>query len=296
MNQLESLDSQAFKIGEGWSEAEVRETIIAYFDMLRLDALQEPYNKAERNRLLRTKLKGRSKGSVEMKHQNVSAVLDDLELPYVPGYKPRGNAQLLLRKEVQQFVLDNADLIGRIVDAWEEVKPPGEKRYKAVLVEAPSVEVLGKQDVKADRVRLPRRLNYAARDEANRKLGREGEQWALGYEQHRLSADGLNELFLKVDWVADRLGDGLGYDILSYDSADRKRFIEVKTTNGDHTSSFIISRNEVDFSAEVGPQFHLYRIYQFREQPKLYVLKGAISDQLHLEPMDYRASFRKLVR
>lgn len=48
---------------------------------------------------------GRSKSSVELKHQNISAVLDALGLPYINGYKPRGNSQLLLRKSVQAYVL-----------------------------------------------------------------------------------------------------------------------------------------------------------------------------------------------
>lgn len=68
-----------------------------------------------------------------------------------------------------------------------------------------------------------------------------------------------------------------------------------KTTNGGHASSFIVSRNELDFSAEAEEAFHLYRVFQFREEPKLYILKGSLADQVHLEPIDYRASFRRLV-
>jgi hypothetical protein len=143
-------------------------------------------------------------------------------------------------------------------------------------------------------MRLPRKVDFAARDELNRKLGRTGEQWVLGFEQQRLQDAGLPELFQKVDWVSDRLGDGAGYDILSYDTNDRPRYIEVKTTNGTHTSAFIISRNELEFSQETGDAFHLYRVFQFRASPLLYMLHGDVSKQLHLEPIDYRASFRKI--
>jgi hypothetical protein len=41
--------------------------------------------------------------------------------------------------------------------------------------------------------------------------------------------------------VSNRLGDGAGYDILSYDAADQARHNEVKTANGAYMSSFIIS-------------------------------------------------------
>ena len=146
------------------------------------------------------------------------------------------------------------------------------------------------------RARLPRRTDCAARDEQNRKLGRAGEQWALEYEQHRLLQEGLAELFSRVDWVSDRLGDGAGYDILSFDSASKSRYIEVKTTNGAYASSFIISRNELDFSREVEDAFYLYRLFQFRDAPSMYVLRDDVSKQLHLEPVDYRASFKKLVQ
>ena len=124
---------------------------------------------------------------------------------------------------------------------------------------------------------------------------RAGEQWVLEYEHLRLRKQGLAELFARVVWVSDHLGDGTGYDILSFDSADIERYIEVKTTNGSHVSPFVISRNELDFAREVGPAFYLYRIFQFRDSPRIYILRGDLATQLHLEPMDYRASFRRLV-
>ena len=55
--------------------------------------------------MLRKQLNGRSKASVELKHQNISAVLTGLGLPFIQGYKPRGNSQLLLRKAVQEYVI-----------------------------------------------------------------------------------------------------------------------------------------------------------------------------------------------
>jgi hypothetical protein len=39
----------------------------------------------------------------------------------------------------------------------------------------------------------------------------------------------------------------------------------------------------------------LCRLFAFREAPPLYFLRVDISKQLHLEPLDYRASFRRLV-
>ena len=293
--KLQRLGFEVVRIGEDWTSVEVQATVSSYFEMLRLEAAQLHYIKTEFNAQLRQQLRGRSKSSVELKYQNISAVLHDLELPFVRGYKPRSNAQLLLRQAVQQFVLDQPSLVLQVVDAMEEVKTREQQAFHASVVAQPDLEPLVQVAKEGPKVRFPRKTNWAQRDEANRKLGRAGEQWVIGFEQRRLSESGHPELFQQLDWVSDRLGDGTGYDILSHERPGEHRFIEVKTTNGGHASSFIISRNELDFAAEVAEAFHLYRVFQFREAPKLYILKGNLRDQVHLEPIDYRASFRRLV-
>ncbi len=293
--KLQSLGFEVVRIGEDWSQAEVDATVASYFDMLMLEASEGHYKKTEFNAALRQRLQGRSKASVELKHQNVSAVLNSMGLPFIPGYKPRSNAQLLLRKSVQKFVLEHADLVRKVVDALEDVKTPSEQKFKAVVVDPPPLETVARLESAAPRVRLPRKVDFAARDESNRTLGRAGEQWVLDFEHQRLVEANLSELVQGVDWVSDRLGDGAGYDILSFESASQSRFIEVKTTNGAHGSSFIISRNELDFSKEAGEAFFLYRLFQFRRSPALYLLQGDVSKHLHLEPLDFRASFRQFV-
>ena len=50
------------------------------------------FNKAEHNRSLQ-ELVGRSRGSIEFKHQNISAVLLGLGQPWIEGYKPASNFQ-----------------------------------------------------------------------------------------------------------------------------------------------------------------------------------------------------------
>ncbi|UCU96330.1 DUF3883 domain-containing protein [Hydrogenophaga taeniospiralis] len=293
--RLQRLGFDVVRIGEDWSSDEVQAAVASYFEMLRLEAAQQRYTKSEFNAQLRQKLSGRSKGSVELKFQNISAVLHGLELPFVQGYKPRSNAQLLLRQTVQQYVLDQPGLVSQVVDAMEEVKTPDQQAFHASVVDPPTLETVVQALKEGPKLRFPRKVNWAQRDEANRKLGRAGEQWVIGFEQRRLADAGYPELFQQLDWVSDRLGDGIGYDILSHERPGQHRFIEVKTTNGGHASSFIISRNELDFAAEAEDAFHLYRVFQFREKPRLYILKGQLADRLHLEPIDYRASFRRLV-
>lgn len=294
---LQALGFDVVRIGEDWTENEVQATVADYFEMLRLEADGVAFNKSGHNELLRKQLRGRSKASVELKHQNISAVLAGMGLPFIQGYKPRGNSQLLLRKAVQDYVLRHSGVVSKIVDVLEEVKPPAQKSYSAVLVESPVMAKRQKLVAPTRlRERLPRKLDYAARDEANRKLGRLGEDWVIGYEQHRLTEMGHPELFQKLEWISDTRGDGAGYDILSFESDVLHRYIEVKATNGGIASSFIVSHNELEFSAEAGDQFYLYRVFQLSGEPRLFILRGDLSNQLYLKPLDFRASFREHFR
>lgn len=294
---LQALGFDVIRIGEDWTEDEVHSTVADYFEMLRLEADGVAYTKSGHNEILRKRLRGRSKASVELKHQNISAVLADMGLPFIQGYKPRGNSQLLLRKAVQDYVLRHSEDVSKIVDVLEDVKPPAQKSYSAVLVASPVMAERQKLIAPTRlRERLPRKLDYAARDEANRKLGRLGEDWVIGYEQHRLTEMGHPELFQKLEWISDTRGDGTGYDILSFESDVLHRYIEVKATNGGIASSFIVSHNELEFSAEAGDQFYLYRVFQLSGEPRLFILRGDLSNQLYLKPLDFRASFREHFR
>jgi hypothetical protein len=81
--------------GQPWSRDEVDLIVADYFLMLRAELAGKPYSKAEHNRTLRPLLDNRSKSSIEFKHQNISAVLVGMGLPYIDGYKPAKNYQKL---------------------------------------------------------------------------------------------------------------------------------------------------------------------------------------------------------
>lgn len=75
-----------------WNDAELTAAVEAYQSMLVEQLEGRSFNKAEINRKLREgPLKGRSKGSVEFRMQNISAMLAELGLPTVQGYVPAKN-------------------------------------------------------------------------------------------------------------------------------------------------------------------------------------------------------------
>lgn len=82
---LTNLGFEIVRIGQDWSREEAEVTVEDYFQMLRLEAIGQVFNKAEHNEQLRRRRHARSKGSIELKHQNISAVLDQLGLPYIRG-------------------------------------------------------------------------------------------------------------------------------------------------------------------------------------------------------------------
>lgn len=76
-----------------WTDSKVEAAVEDYFNMLRLELFGRKYNKTQHRRALMGRLNNRSDGSVELKHQNISAVLIEMGIPYIDGYKPRFNYQ-----------------------------------------------------------------------------------------------------------------------------------------------------------------------------------------------------------
>jgi hypothetical protein len=276
-----------------WSGDEVKVLVADYFDMLQLDLLGQEYNKAEHNRLLRERLTARSKGSVEFKHQNVSAVLLELGMPCIDGYKPRRNYQISLADYVKAYLGSNPELFAAMNQAADAVpdRLPALDDWRRVFEAPPDETVFPGEPTEPWRTSVGRKIDYVRRDAANHKLGRLGEQFAVDLERRRLLGHGRDDLARKVEWVSDTNGDGLGYDVLSFDEADEsERWIEVKTTAFGKYYPFYVTSNEVRCSEAMARRYYLYRLFRFAHRPRLYVLHGALSAHCLLEPVAYRAT------
>src|SRR5215204_3864475 len=101
--------------GEDWTREEVEATVADYFGMLASELAGLPVNKRDRNRRLQQLLRGRSAGSVEFKHANISAVLTLHGYPYINGYKPRGNFQSLLEQVVLEYLDVHRDFFDALI-------------------------------------------------------------------------------------------------------------------------------------------------------------------------------------
>lgn len=138
--------------------------------------------------------------------------------------------------------------------------------------------------------RRGRKVDYARLDALNRQLGRLGEQFAVEVERHRLIEAGRDDLAARDEWVAETSGDGVGFDVLSFDGSDDSEWwIEVKTTGLGKYLPFVVTAKEVQCSEDLPERFRLYRVFDFSRSPRLYALKGALSQVCCLEPTLYRA-------
>ncbi len=274
--------------GEDWTREEVEAAVEDYRHMLTQQFYGQKVNKAEHNRRLRERLGGRSKGSVEFKHQNISAVLEDIGFPgFLKGYPPRGNFQALLHEVLSERLIADPEFERAASFASDQpaVVPVGVDF--ASWAEAPPAPRVAERH--AD-YRINSRVDYIAREARNRALGLAGEELVLAYERDRLERAGQAARAGKVEHVAKTRGDSAGFDILSFEADGRERFVEVKTTAFAKSAPFYISRNEVGFSEKNPGQYRLYRLFEFRESPRMFEVRGSMRERLALNPVSFLAT------
>lgn len=270
--------------GDSWSAMENEVIVAAYLDMLDRELRDEPFVKTRVNEEVQRQI-GRSRGSIEYKFQNVSAVLIELSHPYVRGYKAASNFQVSLRDAVVEQLDSRSGLTAAALADFSRVPRPLVD-FSWNVIDAPRVEFSPYREF----LRRAVKVDYVQVDAANRALGLAGEQAVIGLECDRLKRAGLPELAAEVAHVSQAEGDGLGYDIRSFDMVGEEKYIEVKTTRLGSQWPMHISSNEVRFSKEEPDRFHLYRIFDFdRPQRGLYELPGSIEESCQLRPTEYQA-------
>ena len=283
-------------MADDWSFEEVAATVADYFVMFDLELRGEDYSKKEHNRLLQKLLRGRSAGAIEFKHANISAVLRDAGYPFIDGYKPRSNYQEILFEAVLDRLRADHALSARVqLLAEAPVRDmPLIRPLSDVLVAAPTRDATrGRIYEKKHAPRTPvLGVNYLEREAHNASLGAAGEKFALELEHRRLWEAGKRKLAESIEHVSLTRGDGLGYDIASFEINGRERFIEVKTTSFGARTPFFASKGEVAVSEELGAQYQLYRVFKFRELPKVFSLSGSLRLSCELDAVQYRAAVR----
>jgi len=272
------------KLGKDWQNDELDAIVADYFDMLAADLAGQPYVKLKHSEALMVRI-GRTHRSVEFKHQNISAVLDDLGMPWIPGYKPKRNYQNAIFDAIDRYLtIHPAVLVTSPSSPSKPILPAG------VFVDSPPLSA--DNELIPERLRrLIQKFDPVERDHRNRSLGRAGEEFVIDIEKRRLTDAGLPDLAKKVRWVAAEDGDGAGYDVLSFSHTGYERLIEVKTTNGSARTPFFLTRNECALANERPTNWHIYRVHLFAKEPRIFTIRPPLENVVRLDPTIWRASF-----
>jgi hypothetical protein len=271
--------------GSIWSDLAVELAVAGYFDLWKQNLSGQNPVKLQKYRQI-SEATGRSVKSVERKFQNISAVLERIGLPWLPGLAPLRNYQTVLIAAVEAIVDDfwNFELPGKpaklalsdVIVLFPEQTPQMEQ---PVVSSSPELE------------RLARKFDPALRDLRNRKTGLLGEELVYYSEIAKLNQTGRPDLADQVKWVSRDEGDGAGYDIRSFETDGTERFYEVKTTVGHRRTPFYLSRNERDFAEQAPDNFRIFRLYEIGRSPRSFLITPPLDTALILEPSVYRASF-----
>jgi len=268
------------KSGTPWSDEDLDAIVADYFAMLGDELAGRPFVKSHHSAALRARI-GRTHGSVEFKHQNISAVLDELGLPWIAGYIPRSNYQEAIFDAIDRHLTRHPHIL--------EFVPASAALPKDPFVPPPVRQT--EAQIPAPLQRLVRKFDPIDRDQRNRSLGKAGEEFVMEVERRRLTNLQRVDLAKKIRWVANDDGDGAGYDILSFNANDgRERLIEVKTTNGSARTPFFLTRNERAMSIERPADWLIYRVHRFAKEPRIFQLSPPLETAISLIPETWRAS------
>lgn len=272
------------KRGTTWQDDELDMIVSDYFSMLQAELAGKAYVKSRHSSALMAKI-GRTHRSVEFKHQNISAVLDELGMPWIPGYKPKLNFQNAIFDAIDRYLSKHPGILEPLPS-----RQPTPSEPAAVFVEPP-VPSEASNRVPERLRRLVRKFDPIERDHINHSLGKGGEAFVLDLEKYRLTEGNRADLARKIRWIAEEEGDGAGYDISSFTLDGRPRLIEVKTTNGSARTPFFITRNEFNVAMEMPEQWQIYRVHLFSTGPRVFTISPPLEGKLRLSTETWRASF-----
>jgi len=277
-----------------WTRLEVETLVADYLAMLGSELRGERYSKTDHRRALSPLLSQRTDSSIERKHQNVSAILIELGYPSIAGYKPLSNYQSLLFDVVADRVPVDASLAASVRASVEAPAPLANVADLLSRMESPpeAAERLRYSQARERGTAARPGINWLEQEARNQSLGLAGEEFVVQFERTRLQRSGRERLAARVEHVAVTVGDGEGFDIRSFEVNGSDRLIEVKTTAYGKQIPFFLSRHELVVSRRQAHAYSLYRLFRFRDDPRLYRLAGALDETCILDPVQFSARVR----
>jgi len=164
---------------------------------------------------------------------------------------------------------------------------PTAEEVKLTIVQNDRLENITSRQAKSGKT------DYEKQSRVNKKLGDRGEKIVEEFERERLRKIGKTKLAEKVDRVSLK-SDALGYDILSFEEDESKRYIEVKATRakvGD--ANFFLTINELNTAKELDNYF-VYVVYDIlSSNPKIWIIENPFNPQnskISFTPINFKVS------
>lgn len=165
------------------------------------------------------------------------------------------------------------------------------------VIEVVNENIISSNELNTQSTKLnfnPSIINHIQNNVKNKRIGDLGEIFVYKQEKKYLKDNGAKGLAKKIEHVAKTQGDGLGYDILSYDLNGDPKYIEVKTTKGNKNSTFFITRNELEKSKIKKDNYFLYRVYEYNEESekgKILKVQGDLENICNF-PVTYKVTLK----
>jgi len=119
--------------GDEWSDQELYAAVSAYLQMLALEQKNEHYSKKFFNDALRAgELKHRTASSVEYRMQNISAILEELCLPRISGYRPAKNVGEKTKNKIKK-ILESQGYVS--ANLYEPVEDGAELQRRVAFIQ-----------------------------------------------------------------------------------------------------------------------------------------------------------------
>lgn len=158
--------------------------------------------------------------------------------------------------------------------------------YKLLKFQKPKIDIVQKASNNRKSIK---NFDFEGNNNQLKLIGDIGEDIILKYEQEKKYNFKKN-----VRNVAKEIGDGIGYDILSYDSNGKEKYIEVKSTISDIKTPFYISLNEKNFLFNNENTF-IYRVFNLSLKNKtanFFVLSKRDILKLNYLPQTFKVTFK----
>lgn len=225
-------------------------------------------------------------------HGQISAILLDQGLPYARSRPPLPTGSHELRRAVADYLRNHPEIFTHMETAVFRCEPRREfstEDLATALVRRPPPYTGNPSPLDAN---LLIGADFLAGEQRNRSLARAGECFVLAFEELRLARRGQRKFADAIEHASTDTGDRAGHDIQSWDDNGDPLFIRVKTTRFGPETPFYLSTRELAMARLHNANYAVYRVFDYPERPRLFIVNGPLEASSRLEPVSYRATMR----